>query len=153
MWNLAKTFVIGAMCLVVSNVASAAIMPQPGVGLTVKRQAFDLGDPVGPGLHQLRAQIDAHVVANCPYDIEASFSGLRNGRDGTSIASGHLKVAINGKKVSVGGERVTIVQSNRPTGPSGEDVPVDLKVGFLGSLIYPAGQYRGTVELTIMARP
>ena len=123
------------------------------VGLSVKNGPLSLGEPVGPGLHQLRSHTEAHVVANCPFDIKASFSGLRAEGSGTVIPSGHLSVAINGKGVPIGEGQVTILQSNTPTGPGGEDVPVDLKVGFLGLPIYPAGRYHGAIELTIMARP
>ncbi len=153
MWNLAKTCAIVTVCLAVADIASAVYPEQPFVSVTVTRDPLDLGEAVGPGLHQLTSRLKAHVVANCPYHIEASFTGLRNGTGGKAILPQHLSVAINGKETPVGTGRVTIVTSNRPTGPGGEDVPVDLQVGFLGVPTYPAGQYRGALVLTVMAGP
>lgn len=153
MWNLAKTCVMIAVCFAVADVASAMYAPAPFVSVTVQREPLDLGEAVGPGLHPLRSRLTAHVVANCPYHIEASFTGLRNSKDGKTIAPQHLSVAINGKKTPVGTGRVTIAQSNRPTPSGGEDVSVDIEVGFLGLPTYSAGRYHGALILTVMARP
>lgn len=153
MWNLAKTFAMVTVCLAAAEVASAGFPAKPFVSVTVKDGLLDLGDPVGPGYHQLKSSVDAHVVANCAFDIEASFSGLRSGRRGAAIAPRHLSVAVNGKEVPVGTGRVNIAQSNGPTGPGGEDVPVELAVGFLSLPRYAADRYHGTLVLTIMARP
>jgi hypothetical protein len=153
MWNLAKTCAIVAVCLAMTDIASAAYPSQPFVSMTVTRDPLDLGDVVGPGMHQVRSRATAHVVANCPYHIEASFEGLRNGPGGKVISPQHLTVAVNGKEMSVGTGRITIAQSSRPTASAGEDVPVDLQVGFLGLPAYPAGRYYGTLVLTVMVGP
>jgi hypothetical protein len=123
------------------------------VTVTMKRDAVQLGEVPGPGMHQVKSRFTAHVVANCPYHIEATFTGLRNGSRGTTISPEHLTVAINGKETPVGTGRVTIAESGSPTPASGEDVSVDLQVGFLGLPKYPAGQYLGTLVLTVMAGP
>jgi hypothetical protein len=175
MWNLAKTYAIVIGCVLVTAMVSAAsgsaafpaslnrtIGGWPGVppdlsesfvSMTVQGGAFDLGDPLGPGLYQLRSHSEIHVVANCPFDIKASFAGLRAESSGKAIASAHLSVAVNGTAVPVGGRSVTVERSNGPTGPSGEDIAMDLKVGFLNLPTYPAGRYQGAVKLTIMPRP
>jgi hypothetical protein len=153
MWNLAKTYAIVTVCLVVATAASAQYPSQPFVGMTVTQEPIDLGDVIGPGVHQIRSQATVHVVANCPYHIEASFQGLRNGSGGKAISPQHLTVAINGKEMPVGTGRITIAQSSRPTASAGEDIPVDLQVGFLGLPIYPAGRYHGALMLTVMVGP
>lgn len=153
MWNLAKTCAIVAVFLVVADVASAQPGAPPFVSVTVTREPLDLGDVAGPGLHRVRSRLTAHVVANCPYHIEASFTGLRHGTGGRMIAPQHLSVAINGKEVPFGTGRVTIAQSSAPTSSAGEDVPVELQVGFLGLPTYPAGRYLGSLVLTVMAGP
>ncbi|MBN1360260.1 MAG: hypothetical protein JW993_06700 [Sedimentisphaerales bacterium] len=177
MWNLAKTFAIVAVCLATADAVSAVSRPQllqrerrrtfeaaanaanalyqsgPFVGVTVTDEPLELGEVVGPGWHHLQSHLTAHVVANCPYHIEASFTGLRHGNGGKLVLPQHLTVAINGKETPVGTGRVTIAQSGRPTGPAGEDVPVDLQVGFMGLSTYPAGRYNGNLVLTIMAAP
>jgi hypothetical protein len=168
MWNLAKTCAIVTACLAATCVASAVRLPSPVaikrhrsmpvaypqapfVSVTVSGEPLNLGSVPGPGMHQARSQMTAHVVANCPYHIEASFTGLRHG--GKVIAPQHLSVAVNGKEMPIGSGRVTIAQSGVPTPPGGQDVPVDLQVGFMGAPIYPAGRYLGTLVLTIMVGP
>ncbi len=153
MWNLAKTCAIVTVCLAMVDVAGAVYPSQPFVSVTVTRDALDLGEVVGPGMHQVKSRAIARVVANCPYHIEASFGGLRHGPRGKVISPQHLSVAVNGKEIPVGTGQVTIAQSNRPTSSAGEDVPVDLQVGFLGSSAYPAGRYYGTLVLTVMVGP
>jgi hypothetical protein len=153
MWNLAKTCVIVAACLVTVDIAAAVGPFQPFVHVTVPPDPLYLGQVVGPGLQQIGSCLTARVVANCPYHIEASFLGLQNSKGGTAVSAKHLSVKINGKAAPVGGGRVTIAQSNRPTTSAGEDVPVDLQVGVVGSAQYPAGRYRGTLVITVMAGP
>ena len=153
MWNLAKTCAIVTVCLAVADVASAMYASQPFVSVTVTGDQLNLGEAVGPGVHQLRSRLKAHVVANCPYHIEASFAGLRNRTGGKVISPQHLTVAINGKEMPIGTGRVTVAQSSGPTASAGEDVPVDLQVGFVGLPTYPAGRYLGALVLTIMAGP
>jgi hypothetical protein len=177
MWNLAKTCAIVTVCLAVAGVASAADssaslwsrtrkaqmaanhlpsavdMSVPFVSMTVTNDPLDLGEVLGPGVHRVHSKATVHVVANCPYHIEASFEGLRNGSGGKVISPQHLTVAVNGKEMPIGTGRVTIAQSSRPTTSAGEDVPVDLQVGFLGLPTYPAGQYHGALVLTVMIGP
>jgi hypothetical protein len=153
MWNLAKTCVIIAVCFVTADMAAAVGPFQPFVKVTVPSDPLYLGEVVGPGLQQIGSRVTAHVVANCPYHIEASFLGLQNSKGAAAISPKHLSVKINGREAPVGQGRVTIAQSNRPTASCGEDVPVDLQVGVVGSAKYPAGQYRGTLVITVMAGP
>jgi len=53
----------------------------------------------------------------------------------------------------VGKARVPIVTNGHPTPRSGTDVPIQLQVAVKGLEHYPAGQYGGTLVLTIMAGP
>jgi len=123
------------------------------VAVKVPEVPLHLGDVYGPGLKQLEAQVVAHVVANCPYHLSASFDGLRHERGKATIAPKDMTVTINGRPVAVGKARVPIVTSGHPTTRSGTDVPIDLQVVVKGLATYPAGQYGGTLVLTIMAGP
>ena len=153
MRNLAKTCAIVAVCLAVADVATAVSQYEPFVRVTVPREPLRLGEVARPGLQQIRSRLTAHVVANCPYHIEASFQGLRHEKGMAVIPPKHLSVAINGKATPVGKGRVTVAQSRRPTTSVGDDVPVDLQVGVTNLPLYPAGRYSGTLVITVMAGP
>jgi hypothetical protein len=61
-------------------------------------------------------------------------------------------VAINGKQTQLAG-KVKVTQFGEPTPPSGVDVPIGLQVGVKNLIQCPAGQYQGTLVITVMATP
>jgi hypothetical protein len=162
MCNLAKTFAIVAVCLAAVDVATATSATaaraiamkqyEPYVHVTVPREPLRLGEACRPGMQEMRSCLTAHVVANCPYHIQASFQGLRHER-GAAFSPKHVSVAINGKATPIGTGKVTVAQSNKPTTSAGEDVPLDLRVGVMNLPLYPAGRYSGTLVITVMAGP
>jgi hypothetical protein len=153
MRNLAKIFVIVTACLVMADVAAAVNLEMPFVSVSLPRTPIYVGDLYGPGLKRVGAEFKAHVVANCPYHVEASFQGFRHQGGAVTISAKHLTVAINGKEVPVGTGRVSIAESSKPTSSGGVDVPVDLQLGVTGLASYPAGRYTGALVITVMARP
>lgn len=147
---LAKTCVILAVCLVATRGAKAVDWSQPFVAVKVPREPIFLGEMYESNLKQSVVRIGAHVVANCPYHILASFDGLRHQAYGVSIAPKDLSVTINGKPVPVGMARVPIA-SGAPTRRGGDDVPIEIQVGMRTIQCYPAGRYKGTIMITITA--
>ena len=148
MWFLAKTFAFLTVCLVVTQGARAADWSEPFVAITTPREPVYLGEVYESALKDAVARVKAHVVASCPYHILASFDGLRHRVDNTPIAPKDLNVSINGQSVPVGTARVPIV-SDGPTPRGGSDVPIEIRVGVRTIQCYPAGQYRGTIVITI----
>jgi hypothetical protein len=153
MRSLAKVVVGVAICLAAADSAAAVDMALPFVSVSLPRTAINIGEVWGPGLHRAGAEFMAHVVANCPYHVEASFQGFRHETGAATVSPRHLSVAINGKNVPVGDGRVQIARGSRPTPANGVDVPVDLEVGVTGLASYPAGRYRGALVITVMAAP
>lgn len=147
---LAKTCVILAVCLGATRGARAVDPSLPFVAVTVPRGPVNLGEVCGPNLKEVGARFDAHVVANCPYHISASFDGLRHQSRKVAISPKHMTVMINGREVPVGTGRVPIA-SQGPTPRGGVDVPVELQVGVKAKASYPAGRYNGTLVITITA--
>lgn len=154
MWNLAKICAIVAMCLVATGSAAAIDLSQPFVTVSVPRTSLlYLGEVWGPDLKQVGARVNAHVVANCPYHLEASFQGLRHEAGHAAISFTNMSVAINGRHVSSASQRVPIATSYEPTPAGGVDVPIDLQIGVKGMALYPAGRYAGALVITVMAGP
>ena len=147
---LAKTCVVLAVCLLATQRAKAIDWSEPFVAITVPRTPLYLGEVYESSLKDSVARVNAHVVANCPYHILASFDGLRHEVHNVQIAPKDLAVSINGKQVPVGAERVPIV-SQGPTPHNGVDVPIEFQVGVRTIQCYPAGRYSGTVTITITA--
>jgi hypothetical protein len=158
MWSLAKSSVMVAIYLAATEIAAAVNMPvidmsKPFVAVKAPEVPLHLGDVYGPGLKQLEGRVVAHVVANCPYHLSASFEGLRHQEGKAAIAPKDMTVTINGRAVPVGKARVPIVTNGRPTPRGGTEVPIELQVAVKGLASYPAGRYGGTLVLTIMAGP
>ncbi len=145
-----KAFVILAVCLAAARGAKAIDMSQPFVAVTAPRTPVNLGEVCGPNLKEVGAKFNAHVVANCPYHISASFDGLRHQNRRIAISPKHMTVTINGRQVPVGTGRVPIA-ARGPTPRGGVDVPVELQVGVKAKASYPAGRYNGTLVITITA--
>ncbi len=128
-----------------------APMP-PFVHVTVPKGPLQLGDVMSGQAFQAGAEVKVHVLANCPYQLEASLRDLRRGAGNESLPPKQVMVAINGKQTSLGG-RVPVVQSGLPTPSSGVDIPVQVQVGVKSVMNCRAGRYNGTLVITVMALP
>lgn len=158
MCNLAKILSIVMVVLPAGSLLAAVPpapplpRPQPFVRVSVPDAPMDLGCVWSSGAYQAGAKVNIRVAANCPYQIEASLKDLRHKGGKGALTSKQTTVLINGKQTTLGG-RVTIVKSGVPTPPSGEDVSVGLQVSVNNFVECPAGQYGGTLVLTVMAPP
>jgi hypothetical protein len=124
----------------------------PFLKVTVPPGPLDLGSVLGGGAFYAGAQVNVHIVANCPYQVQASFRDLKHGSGNQPVAPKHLLVAINGKRAALG-EKVAIKQTREPTPVNGVDVPVQLQLGVDNLMNYQAGRYNGTLVITAMALP
>jgi hypothetical protein len=157
--NLAKVLSIAVLWLVMAAGSASAANPPlpvnplpPFVKVFVPEEPLNLGKLWASGSNQVSGKTNLHVVANCPYRIEASLKNLRHGGGKGSISPKHVWVVINGERTLLGG-RVPVAQSWRPTVPTGLDVPVELTVAVNEMTVYPAGRYNGTLVITVMAAP
>jgi len=153
MKNLAKIILSIAACMVMADSAAAIDLSMPFVSVSLPRTPINLGGVWGPGLQEVSAEFDAHVVANCAYHVSASFRQFKHQKRGEMIAAPDLQVAINGDKVPIGAGRVSVVQSSQGTGSSGVDVPLELWLGLRHLANYPAGRYEGALVITVTAGP
>jgi len=157
MCNLARILSSVVIVLVASGVVAFAQPPlpigppPPFVNVSVPREPLNLGCLWASGSYQTGAEVKVHVIANCPYQIEASFRDLRYRRGGR-ITPQSWMVAINGQETSLAG-RVVVAQSRHPTPPSGVDVKVALQVGAKDLTQCPAGPCEGTLVITVTAVP
>jgi hypothetical protein len=124
----------------------------PFIKVTMPRQPLNLGYVGSGGSFQAGAQVNVHVLANCPYQIQASLRELKHGSANVPVAANHLLVAINGKRTTLGA-KVPIAQTRLPTSISGVDIPLQLQVGVDSVMNYRAGRYTGTLVITAMALP
>jgi hypothetical protein len=147
---LAKTCAIFAVCLVLAEGASAFDPSRPFVMVSIPDKPLNLGMVCGPTLKQVGAGVTARVVANCPYVISASFTGLRHERRNVAISSEHLSAAINGKQLPIGNGSV-VVAAQGPTPRKGVDIPLDLQIGVKTVASYPAGRYGGNLVIKVTA--
>lgn len=145
---LAKTCTILTVCLVAAGGAKAIDTSMPYVAVSIPNKLLYLGEVCGPTLKEVGAQVTAHVEANIPYHISASFDGLRHQGSHVAISPKHLTATMNGKDMPIGATRVPIV-SQGPTPRGGVDIPLDLQVGVKPVALYPAGRYRGTLVITV----
>jgi hypothetical protein len=157
MYNLAKMFSIGMVMLVAGAVVGATPPPPlsplvPFVKVSAPEGAMDLGCIWASGSYQTGSTVNIHVVANCPYQIDASLRNLKNREARGPVLPQNTLVSINGKQTSVGG-KVTVTQSQGPTPPVGVDVPIGLQVGVKNLMQCPAGKYEATLVITVMATP
>jgi hypothetical protein len=121
-----------------------AVVSVPGTPLS-------FGVVSGPGPQRLKAEVTAHVVANCPFRLAASFQGLTAvAGQKTPIPAAWMVVTINGKDVPVGTNRVSIATGG-PTPAAGVDVPVVIEMEIKGVSSYPAGKYGGNLVLSVVA--
>ncbi len=141
----------------VSTARTHLSKPSPIVGrskpmafVSAPKAPLTFGKVAGIGPTQLKAETTAHVAANCPFRLMASFRGLVGGATagGAAIPPQLMKVTINGKEVRVGTEFVEIATGG-PTPPGGVDVPIVVEIQTAGVLAYPAGRYEGNLALTV----
>jgi hypothetical protein len=147
---LAKTCAILAVCLAMAEGAKALDSSRPFVIVSIPDKPLNLGQVCGPNLKQVGAEVTAHVVANCPYVISASFTGLRHERRNVEISPQHLSAAINGKQLPIGGSGV-VISAQGPTPRKGVDIPLELQVGVKTVASYPAGRYGGNLVIKVTA--
>jgi hypothetical protein len=159
MWYLAKILSIVVVWLAAGNAMGNTPPPPrpvppvpPYVKVTVPKAPVQLGDVWSGGAFQAGAKVDVHLVANCPYQVEASLRNLQYGTGSEPLSPKQVMVAINGKKTSLGG-RVPVAVSQPPTPVNGVDVPVQLQVGVNNIMNCRAGRYNGTLVITVMGIP
>ena len=139
-----------AMCCV-WLAGSAEAMPRvPFVEVSVSPKVIHLDQVMDRGLYRFEARATVRVVANCAYQVEASFSGFKKDNVGRPIRDSDLSVSINGTVLPVGKRHAVIKKSSVPTPYGGVDVPLELKFGVGEPQEYAAGSYGGTLTLTIM---
>ncbi|MBN1508758.1 MAG: hypothetical protein JW955_18060 [Sedimentisphaerales bacterium] len=159
MWHLARILSIvvvwWAAGIAMGN-TSPVPLPEvpvpPFVKVTVPEGPLQLGDVWFGGAFQAGAQVKVHILANCPYQVEASFRDLRHRGSSVPLSPNQVIVAINGKQTSLGG-KVPVALSGVPTPASGTNVPVQLQVGVTNMMNCRAGRYDGTLVITVMAVP
>jgi len=149
-----------AIWLMAAGSVFAATAPAPVMGpvvpfvkVTPPDEPFYLGHFWAAGANnQAAGRTKVHVVANCPYQVQASLQGLKHVTGKSTVSPKHTTVVINGEQTRLGG-RVEIARSQQPTTIAGVDVPVELKVAMTNMVLYPAGRYNGTLVITVMAVP
>lgn len=158
MRNLAKIFVVVGACLVVTDAtfAKAKVMqimspPAPFVSVSLQGGPVELGTLWGPGPRSVQVQLKARVVANCPYQIAASFENFQHVQGKAVMSPKDLSVAVNGRAVPSGKGRVNVAGSAKPTPSGGADVPLNLLVKVSGMNRYPPGRYNGALVITVTA--
>ena len=86
MRNLAKIVLSIAACLVMTNGAAAVDLSMPFVSVSLPRTPINVGGVWGPGLQEVTAEFDAHVVANCAYHLSASFREFKHQKGKATLA-------------------------------------------------------------------
>jgi hypothetical protein len=130
--------------------AAVANRMQPFVTVSVAENVVHVEHVAGQGFGSFAAKVMAHVTANCPHQVAASFSGFKQDGGEGSISDGTLSLSINGTDVPVGKGHAAIIKSKVPTPRNGVDVPLELKVGVNEPEKYTAGCYSGTLTLTVI---
>ena len=123
------------ICMVFSPVVKAE---DPFVSIDVP-SGINLGSISEPGTHIIERSIAVHVTSNVPYYLDASLKQFNYAGIG-SIPLTQTSVAI-----------LNAPGSPIPTGPSGDDVDVDLEFHIEITFADQAGDYTGTLVLTVMA--
>jgi hypothetical protein len=126
---------------------------EPYVGISVTPDHLNLGIVPPIGFKDLLAKLKAHVVANCPHQVEASFEPFKGEEYNATIRPEHTVIEINGVEIPVDSSGVSIISSVNPTPPEGVDVSVDIKFSVRDLVLYPAGKYKGAIILTVMTKP
>ncbi len=159
MKNLGLILSVTMVCLGMARNAQAVcpVVPpkidpgKPYISLSFKPDKLELGTIPYKG--ELPATLDAHIVANCPHQIKASYEPFEQRKSKVTIKPEHTSVVINGKDVPEVGRSVTIIKSAKPTPSTGINVPVDVKFSVANTMMYPAGSYKGALVFTITTVP
>jgi len=149
-WAIYLVALCVSVCLAGTGRAVSPIGPFVGIG--VEGQNVDLGTFGCSGSQSLTKTLKVHVVANCPHRVQASFAGFKHEQTGRMMTPEHLSLMINGRGVPVGKDRVEILSSAKPTPVKGVKVPVELRFGMERIELEQAGEYHGTLTLTVTPR-
>ena len=152
------------MCFGLTGIAQAVrpVMPptmipvkpiKPFVSVSFKPNQLDLGTVSKRTPGSLPVKLKAHIIANCPHQVRASFAPFTQQSGRASIQPKDMSVEINGVNVPIARTAVPIIRSVRATPKEGVDVPVDVKFSVAKATRYPAGPYKGAIIFTIMAAP
>ncbi len=151
--------VMATVCFSMTGIVQAVhpAMPpmvsvEPFVGISFTPDSLDLGTVSPVGFKNLPTKLQARIVANCSHQVEASFMPFKGKGHNATISPKHTTVEINGVEIPVAGSGVPIFRSMKPTPPEGVEVPVDIKFSARSLILYPAGQYQGSLVFTIMAK-
>jgi len=151
--------VMAMVCFSISGIAQAvrpALPPrvsvEPFVGISFTPDSLDLGTVSPVGFKNLSAKLQARIVANCSHQVEVSFMPFKSKGHDATISPKHTTVEINGVEIPVAGSGVAIFRSAKPTPPGGVEVPVDIKFSARSLILYPAGQYKGSLVFTVMTK-
>jgi len=132
-----------------AQAAQRSLSREPFVSVSFKPDEIDLGS-LKPTVDGLPAQLKAHIIANCPHQIEVSFTPFK-GKRGHTIPANETIVTINKVRVPVGRDRVPIITSDIPTPRNGVEIPLELRFHVDAARLYPMGQYEGTLAFTVTA--
>jgi hypothetical protein len=162
MRNPAKIIAIAVILLCVTGSAwagkstkskSRPVPPRPGsptnyyAKVSAPKSALVFSEVAGAEGKLLRATITAHVTANRPYVLGASFPCLIFVSSQKTIPLSELVVKINGKGVTAAG--YAVVQSGAATSSGGLDIPVTIEVSLRNSQMFGAGAYSGSLALAV----
>jgi hypothetical protein len=145
-------FSISGMVQAVHPAMPPNVSAEPFVGISFTPDSLDLGTVSPVGFKNLPAKLQARIVANCSHQVEASFEPFKSKNHNATISPKHTTVEVNGVEIPVAGSGVAIFRSAKPTPPGGVEVPVDIKFSARSLILYPAGQYKGSLVFTIMAK-
>jgi len=154
--------VISVVCFGFSGITHAVqpiVMPykkphivkpeEPFVNLSVKPEKVNIGIVPSRGRGGAEVELEAHIVANYPYQIKASFTPFKKLRSSTKIKPKHMSARINGSNVPIAGTAVPIIRSVEATPPGGINIPVNVNLSLENGMMYPAGMYKGDLIFTI----
>jgi hypothetical protein len=121
----------------------------PFVAISFEADELNLGAVSQMGVNSLVGGLTAHIVANCPFNVRASFSSFKRQGGGGFIPREETLLTINGLNVPVSGRSVSIISSAKATPAAGVDVPLECKFTVGGVEQYRPGTYEGTLTFTI----
>lgn len=150
MKQVLRACMILVICFALVPSVKAEVLIAPFVEISVNTEEIDLGVLKYANVDNMKAKLKAHIVANCPHIVEASFEGFRHIDTLDMIRPEDTSVIINGSRVSVESSGVIILSSQIPTPKGGVYVPLELDLGVQNAMSYPGGEYKGTLFLTVM---
>jgi hypothetical protein len=121
----------------------------PFVAISFEPDELNLGALEHTGPNSLMGVLTAHIVANCPFNVRASFSSFKRKGGGGFIPCDETSLTINGVNVPISGRSVSVISSAKPTPAAGVDVPLECRFTVGGVDQYRPGTYEGTLTFTI----